>query len=290
MKNDETLPPYNLQVGTQNGFVTGVSVHQNANDGKAFIEHMESCKALKTDKPQNVIADAGYGYRNNYDYLDHCGMEAYIKYPGYWVEDKNQAKTRYKHFKFKMNDAGEIYCPVGYKMQKEDELLHFGASIYRCDSCDRCPVKTECIGQDKDYKRLEVNRHYRHQQRRAKKRLQTDRGRSLYSQRGNEVESVFGDMKHNQKFTHFSLRGLEKVQAESYLYMLAYNLRKMGTMDANRFVRSLIFGLYSQFIPFVAYISRLFASRTILLAYAKNNGDFEQQLRGPLPARLSECY
>ncbi len=40
MKNDETLPAYNLQIGTQDGFVTGVTVHQNANDGKVFIGHL----------------------------------------------------------------------------------------------------------------------------------------------------------------------------------------------------------------------------------------------------------
>ncbi len=45
MKNDETLSAYNLQIGTENGFETGVSVHQSANDGKVFIELMEKCKA-----------------------------------------------------------------------------------------------------------------------------------------------------------------------------------------------------------------------------------------------------
>ena len=64
MKNDEILPAYNLQVGTQDGFVTGVTVHQNANDGKVFREHVERRAELGIANPQNVIADAGYGYRN----------------------------------------------------------------------------------------------------------------------------------------------------------------------------------------------------------------------------------
>ncbi len=57
---------------------------------------MAKREALGIGGPQNVIADAGYGYRNNYDYLEHHGMGAYIKYPGYWTENKNSAQTRYK--------------------------------------------------------------------------------------------------------------------------------------------------------------------------------------------------
>ena len=259
MKNDEILPAYNLQVGTQDGFVTGVTVHQNANDGKVFREHVERRAELGIANPQNIIADAGYGYRNNYDYLEYNGMEAYIKYPGYWAENKNSMKSRYKHFKFKMDDSGEIHCPAGYKMRKEDELLHFNASVYICEFCGICPNKLYCIGRDKEHKRLEVNRHYRHQQKRARKLLETNTGRRLYSRRANEVESVFGDMKHNQKFTHFSLRGLENVQAESYLYMLAYNLRKMGTVGVLRPLNTLVVSLYSFVCSFIACFGGIFA-------------------------------
>ncbi len=289
MKNDETLPAYNLQIGTQDGFVTGVTVHQNANDGKVFIEHMAKREALGIVGPQNVIADAGYGYRNNYDYLEHHGMGAYIKYPGYWAENKNSAQTRYKHFKFKMNDAGEIHCPAGYKMRKEDELLYFASSVYICDFCGICPHKSSCIGEDKDYKRLEVNRHYRYQQQRAKTRLQTDTGRRLYSRRSNEVESVFGDMKHNQHFTHFSLRGLESVQAESYLYMLAYNLRKMGTVGVLRPLSSLIFSLYSLFALFAACFGRILARWAIHRADTENRDGFEKN-QVTLSVRLARCF
>ena len=162
MKNDETLPAYNLQVGTENGFVLGVSVHQTANDGKVFKDHMEKRNREPIGKPKTVIADAGYGYRRNYEYLDSNEIEACVKYPGYWAEEKDEKKNRYKYYKFKMNEAGEIHCPAGHRMRREDDLLHFDTSNYMCDFCSNCPAKTECIGQN-DYKVLQVNRHYRHQ-------------------------------------------------------------------------------------------------------------------------------
>ncbi len=67
-------------------------------------------------------------------------------------------------------------------------------------------------------------------------------------------------MKHNRKFAHFNLRELEKVQAETYLYMMAYNLRKMGVTETFRIVSSLGFSLYSSVALFMACIGRISAS------------------------------
>ena len=68
--------------------------------------------ALEIGKPHNVIADVDYGYRNNYDYLDGCGMETYIKHPGYGVENKNQAKPRYKPFTVSQRMWNFIIIPI----------------------------------------------------------------------------------------------------------------------------------------------------------------------------------
>ncbi|MBA8987601.1 transposase, partial [Sphingobacterium cellulitidis] len=46
------------------------------------------------------------------------------------------------------------------------------------------------------------------------------------SKRPVEVEAVFGQMKSNNKFTRFSMKGLEKVTVEFGLMAIAHNLRK----------------------------------------------------------------
>ena len=84
-------------------------------------------------------------------------------------------------------------------------------------------------------------------------------------------------MKHNQQFSHFSLRGLESVQAESYLYMLAYNLRKMGTVGVLRPLSSLIFSLYSLFALFAACFGRILARWAIHRADTENRDGFEKK-------------
>ena len=62
MKDQTTKPAYNIQAGNEQGFVVGYSVHQNGNDGKAFISHMAKRDAQKLPAPKRVIADSAYGH------------------------------------------------------------------------------------------------------------------------------------------------------------------------------------------------------------------------------------
>ncbi|APH04854.1 transposase [Bacillus weihaiensis] len=60
-----------------------------------------------------------------------------------------------------------------------------------------------------------------------RERLQSEEGRKLYSQRTCDVESVFGQIKHNQQFRRFSIRGLQKNTIEWGLLCVAHNCKKM---------------------------------------------------------------
>ncbi|WP_273125330.1 transposase, partial [Bacillus weihaiensis] len=60
-----------------------------------------------------------------------------------------------------------------------------------------------------------------------RKRLQSEKGRKLYSQRKCDVESVFGQIKHNQQFRRFSMRGLQKIRLNGGLLCVAHNCKKM---------------------------------------------------------------
>jgi len=54
------------------------------------------------------------------------------------------------------------------------------------------------------------------------------------SKRPIEVEAVFAQMKANNKFTRFTLRGLEKVNIEFGLMAVAHNLRKMAVKQTKK--------------------------------------------------------
>ncbi|WP_216395861.1 transposase [Arcanobacterium phocae] len=57
--------------------------------------------------------------------------------------------------------------------------------------------------------------------------LRTNSGKRLRKQRAVDVETVFGDIKHNYHFTRFTLRGKRKVTTEFRWITPGHNLRKV---------------------------------------------------------------
>lgn len=58
--------------------------------------------------------------------------------------------------------------------------------------------------------------------------LNSKRGKYHRSKSPIEVEAVFGQLKSNNKFNRFTLKGLQMVEIEFGLMALAHNLRKLA--------------------------------------------------------------
>ena len=50
----------------------------------------------------------------------------------------------------------------------------------------------------------------------------------MRKRRGPEVETVFGDIKHNMKYRRVRLRGIKKALTDLTWMFLSYNLRRLG--------------------------------------------------------------
>jgi len=73
---------------------------------------------------------------------------------------------------------------------------------------------------------------YRNQ---ARENLLSERGLEHRSKRPIEPEAVFGQVKCNNRFNRFKLRGLLKVEVEFGLVAISHNLRKIAQrMSGNR--------------------------------------------------------
>nr|WP_246079400.1 transposase [Paenibacillus piri] len=86
MRNGQLKPGYNVQIGTENQFILGYSVHQRPTDTRCLIPHLEKVKSQLGKLPSTVIADAGYGGEENYNYLEQNEVEAVVKYSTYHRE------------------------------------------------------------------------------------------------------------------------------------------------------------------------------------------------------------
>jgi transposase len=243
MKNDplrkgQPKPAYNIQVGTEDQFVVGFSVHQRPGDNGCLIPHLEKLKAQLGRLPEKVVADAGYGSEENYGYLEGEGVNSYVKYNTFHQEQKKRSKkTRFLAEQFPYDEEkDEFLCPDERRMLYRKTNRFRTANgylkevhVYECESCRACTLRPECT-RAKGNRRIQVSFRLQEMRARARDNLLSEEGMALRSRRPVEAESVFGRLKQNWKFRRFLLRGLEKVETEWGLLCIAHNLTKMAAV------------------------------------------------------------
>jgi len=116
MRNRQIKPGYNVQIGTEQQYVTGYNIHQRPGDTPCLIPHMEKVRAYLDRLPKKVIADAGYGSEENYAYLDAVGISGYVKYGTFHREQKKRRKIpkreRYWSSSWEYDEQpDQIVCP-----------------------------------------------------------------------------------------------------------------------------------------------------------------------------------
>jgi len=237
LKDDRLRPAYNAQISTENQFITNYSISQNASDSTAFVDHFKKI-VRRGDKylPQNYMGDAAYGTEENYTQLEKNEVANYLKYNTFHLEQKKNRKVQPFHRdNFTYDESGDSFqCPVGKRLFYRETIERETKTgftqyirIYECEDCSGCPHKTACtkaVGNRTIYYNPTLERH----RAQARKNLNSDDGMALRKRRGVEVETPFGDLKHNRLFRRFHLRGLEKVEHEFGLHCIAHNLRKIA--------------------------------------------------------------
>lgn len=235
LQTGELKPAYNVQMGTENQFVVGYSVHQQASDGACLIPHLESVEQYQA-LPPRVVADAGYGSEENYAYLEHVGVQSFVKYPIFDREQKRSWRKQIYRVENWPYDAeeDEFICPQGrrlsYRGTRSVPAAHGYSSqrrLYECPDCSGCPAKAQCTCATGN-RQLHVSMPLMAYREQARRNLLSEEGQRLRARRGVEVESVFGRLKHNWGFRRFMLRGLEKVRIEWGLLCIAHNMAKLA--------------------------------------------------------------
>lgn len=239
MKNRSLKPGYNVQIGTENQFIVGYSIHQVSTDSSTLPAHIRQVKDNLGVLPKTVIADAGYGSEENYLELEKEQIEAYVKYNTFYKESKKKRKAnekdKYLARNFRYDQVkNEFICPQnkhlvfeGVKKIETDAGFRTERSVYRCYDCKGCPVRELCT--DSLYGRsITFSQRLADYRKKAFELLTSERGKKLRSRRYPEVEAVFGLIKGNQKFRRFHLRGLEKVNVEWGLVSIAHNITKIA--------------------------------------------------------------
>jgi transposase len=236
MKNGEVLPGYNVLIGSEDQFITGYSVHQKNNDGACFKDHVQQFEQHGGHEPAAIIADSIFGTQENYEIMEDKEIAAYVKFPFYHRErSRKYVENPFRKENFAYDQASDSYiCPnnkiLHFRYVKTDRSKNGYISfsrLYECENCKNCPLAKACKGTSTSNRTISFNQCLEHYKQQARNNLRSEEGDVLKRKRSIEVESCFGDIKKNQGFRRFHLRGKQKVKTEFGLIALAHNLRKI---------------------------------------------------------------
>ena len=236
MLNGQLKPGYNIQISTENQFITNFGIYQRPTDTLTMISYLESFKARYGMQSEEIVADSGYGSEENYEYMFSNGMTPYVKYNMFHVEQRRSYRNNpFRVSNLFYNPDDDFYvCPMGQKLKFIRQEKRYTASgdpqtvsVYRASRCEGCPLRGQCHKSKRD-RQIEVNHTLDDYKARARELLTSEQGIKHRSNRPIEPEAVFGQIKECGRFRRLRLKGLTGAKIDFGLKALAHNLRKLA--------------------------------------------------------------
>ena len=244
MGNGQLKPGYNVQISTENQYITNYGIYQKPGDTTTLIDYLMSFERKYHRQSKEVVADSGYGSEENYCYLLDNAIVPYVKNNYFHMDIRKERKRPSDSYTlpspYYNSDDDYFVCPMGQHMTyigdrlRKSETGHVGeCRRYMARDCSRCLIKGVCT-KAKGNRIYEVNLNLMKQKRLVRELLTSERGLEHRSKRPIEPEAVFGQIKYDSGFKRFSLKSLPKVSVEFGLIALAHNLRKYASTIPSR--------------------------------------------------------
>ena len=202
------------------------------------------------------------GKRNSYSKTDHDatfmrmkedavgnGQLSYIKPSNYEISKTRKYKNDIgKIENMEYDSATDTYiCRNGKKLERE-RVCHVKSktgyvsekTIYKCEDCNGCPYKSECIKgnncktpMEERTKTLQVAKTFLEQRKEDLERILSEEGILFRTNRSIQAEGSFGDLKQDMQFRRYLSKGTSNVLAESTLLAMARNINKLHNKIQN---------------------------------------------------------
>ena len=249
MRNSQLKPGYNIQLGVEGEYITGIHISSERSDQLTLIPLLDTMESNLGQAYSDVTADAGYESEENYTYFENKSTECYIKPQNY---ERSKTKKYKSNMALRENMAydvelDEYTCQAGKKLRKVYEGIRKSKSgfesevtYYECDSCEGCPHKKKCTRSKKN-RTLQVSKKFVMQREQSLQKITSKMGNNLRINRSIQVEGAFGVIKHNYGFRQFLTRGKEKVYVEMLLVAMGYNLNKLHNKNKQNRLRTQLF-------------------------------------------------
>lgn len=221
---------YNVQaaVDSKHSLLVVTEAVQDGNDEGQLAPMGQAAKEVLAVETLTTTQDQGYFNAQQIKACEEQGITPYVPEPNKQAQACQEG--RFMRDDFSYDPQANIYrCPHGQELKfsatqrkgKKDIRL-YRSSV---PVCAACPLQHQCLPKKTHYRTIARWEHEAlieaHRERMAKD------GREKMRQRAAICEHVFGTLKQWCGWTHFLLRGLDKVRAELSLLMLAYNFKRV---------------------------------------------------------------
>ena len=194
-------------------------------------------------KNQKVICDTGYFSEKNCEYLEKNNIDGYIPDQYYRQRnprfpEKNELRKRknlYTQDVFHYNEENDYYiCPNDKILKSNGKNIkyhEYRGNRYRAkkEDCQNCLKQNQCFKKGSKQRQLFIIKKYPDKTYSEKmiNKIDSDKGRDIYSKRMGIVEPVFGNITYQKKMNYFGLRGKNKVNIQWILYNTVHNIEKL---------------------------------------------------------------
>lgn len=220
-----TIVGYNAQmaVDDKHKLIAADEVTNQVTDYQQLANVALAAKANLEIKQAEVVADAGYYNAAEVDRCVEAGITPMIPKAD---TSANSARGLYGKSRFRYDEKKDVYvCPAGAELTHRFNTYELGRELryYRASGCKTCALKKQCT-------RNKANRTITREANEGLMEAMAARMKAQpwkFKLRKTLAEHPFGTIKRWFGYTHFLLKGLEKVRCEWSLTTLAYNLKRV---------------------------------------------------------------
>ena len=216
---------YNAQmaVDAKHKLIAANEVTNDVTDYRQLANVALEAKANLEFKETEVVADKGYYSAGE---VSRCVEENITPHIPKADTSANTKQGLYGKSQFRYDAQKDVYvCPGNQELTYRFGTFELGRELryYRARGCKHCALKAQCTRNQGN--RTITREENEHLMEAMAQRLK--REPEKFKLRKTLAEHPFGTIKRWMGYTHFTLKGLEKVRTEWSLITLAYNLKRV---------------------------------------------------------------
>ena len=229
-------------------FFDSPSGNNNPNIIKRSCYPLKNCNisgnACRCPQSHLRILDSRYKKRDfNLNIRNKSLVISYIKPANYEISKTRKYRNDIgKIENMEYDEESDIYTCRNGKKLTVDHIRHSKSrtgyvsekTIYRCENCESCPYKKDCIKGnncktplEERTKTLQVAKTFLKYRQEDLERILSDKGILFRTNRSIQAEGSFGDLKQDMQFRRYLSKGTTNVLAESTLLAMAKNINKL---------------------------------------------------------------